>query len=325
MANGKALLASATVLMVGLVWAGTKPEGKATEARAQQTGEAAHLLEAGGGPAEPIAARPPAVLIPVDEAESGPGEPVAAFDARDVDPNECATAPVLSGPFPRAIDIYLPCTLTYNADDPLLSGACIGDGAYPGALYYFMDSQWIKVIPSPGQTIMIVDVCSPPDDTGHAWPADPDAIFQIVTPKVGTACVSGSNNWNNLGCFNDTGCAANGDPNHPHLERGTVAIDPNKPVWIQIGRWPADCTHLNTGWYRVTVRGVGGLCPGDMNCDGRVTFADIDLFVEALAGESQWTHWPCPWMQADCNNSTSVTFADIAPFVARIGTTCLPG
>jgi len=72
----------------------------------------------------------------------------------------------------------------------------------------------------------------------------------------------------------------------------------------------------------------GGKCPqwckGDMNCDGRVTFVDIDPFVAALAGESAWTRWPCPWINADCNSSGTVTFADIDPFVAVIGTTCLP-
>jgi hypothetical protein len=66
------------------------------------------------------------------------------------------------------------------------------------------------------------------------------------------------------------------------------------------------------------------LCPGDMNCDGRVTFADIDPFVEALSGQSNWVlhHPTCPWLNADCNNSGTVTFADIDPFVARLGTTC---
>jgi hypothetical protein len=67
---------------------------------------------------------------------------------------------------------------------------------------------------------------------------------------------------------------------------------------------------------------VPDICPGDMNCDGRVTFADIDLFVEALAGESAWTHALCPWLNVDCNGDTYVTFADIDPFVAVIGTTC---
>jgi hypothetical protein len=64
------------------------------------------------------------------------------------------------------------------------------------------------------------------------------------------------------------------------------------------------------------------LCAGDMSCDGQVTFADIDLFVEALSGESAWSHAPCPWLNADCNGDGNVTFADIDPFVARIGTTC---
>jgi len=64
------------------------------------------------------------------------------------------------------------------------------------------------------------------------------------------------------------------------------------------------------------------LCPGDTNCDGGVTFADIDYFVEALAGEEEWTHWPCPWLNADCTGDGELTFADIDPFVALIGTTC---
>ena len=62
-------------------------------------------------------------------------------------------------------------------------------------------------------------------------------------------------------------------------------------------------------------------CAGDVNCDGRVTFTDIDLFVEALSGESAWTH-TCPWINADCNGDLHVTFADIDPFVGLIGTTC---
>ncbi len=63
------------------------------------------------------------------------------------------------------------------------------------------------------------------------------------------------------------------------------------------------------------------LCAGDMNCDGRVTFTDIDPFVAALMGESAWAH-TCPWLDADCNHDGRVTFADIDPFVALIGTTC---
>jgi len=65
-------------------------------------------------------------------------------------------------------------------------------------------------------------------------------------------------------------------------------------------------------------------CPGDMNCDNNVTYADINLFVEALAGESAWNqhHPDCPWLNADCDGDGHVTFGDIDPFVALMGTTC---
>jgi hypothetical protein len=62
-------------------------------------------------------------------------------------------------------------------------------------------------------------------------------------------------------------------------------------------------------------------CPGDMNCDGAVNSADIDWFVEALAGESAWPHANCSWLHADCDGNGTVTFADIDPFVTLIGTT----
>jgi hypothetical protein len=63
-------------------------------------------------------------------------------------------------------------------------------------------------------------------------------------------------------------------------------------------------------------------CRGDTNCDGLVTFADVDWFVEALAGESAWTHGPCPWQNADCSGDGTVTFADVDPFVTLLGTAC---
>ncbi len=90
----------------------------------------------------------------------------------------------------------------------------------------------------------------------------------------------------------------------------------------------AACTAAGGHYYGngTACRAPGDRCPasckGDMNCDGRVTFVDIDLFVAALSGESVWTHWPCPWYNANCNADTVVNFVDIDPFVAVIGTTC---
>ena len=63
---------------------------------------------------------------------------------------------------------------------------------------------------------------------------------------------------------------------------------------------------------------------GDLNCDCRVTFADIDAFVLALWGPAAYhEQYPdCDWLNGDCNGDGHVTFADIDPFVALIGTTC---
>lgn len=67
------------------------------------------------------------------------------------------------------------------------------------------------------------------------------------------------------------------------------------------------------------------LCPGDVNCDGAVTFADIDPFVARLgcpAGNPATCSSDCPWENADLNTDGSVTFADIDPFVGQLGAVC---
>lgn len=66
------------------------------------------------------------------------------------------------------------------------------------------------------------------------------------------------------------------------------------------------------------------ICAGDVNCDGLVSFDDIDRFVEALnyAGGAGWPYGNCPWLSADCTGDGNVTFDDIDAFVARIGTSC---
>lgn len=63
------------------------------------------------------------------------------------------------------------------------------------------------------------------------------------------------------------------------------------------------------------------LAAGDLNCDGAVTFADIDPFVVALSGQAayQAAYPDCFWLSADCDGNGVVTFADINSFVARLG------
>ena len=111
-----------------------------------------------------------------------------------------------------------------------------------------------------------------------------------------------------------------------HLENAFATVldnmltPPTPPAY-----WPVSpaTVDLTNGTLSFTVR-LWPACHGDMNCDGRVNYADLNLFVEALAGESAWNqnHPGCPWLNADCNHDDNVTFADIDPFVALLGTTC---
>ncbi len=59
---------------------------------------------------------------------------------------------------------------------------------------------------------------------------------------------------------------------------------------------------------------------GDLNCDGRVDFGDIDPFVLALDSELSCTPaYPrCNWRLADVNGDGRVDGADIIPFVALL-------
>jgi hypothetical protein len=103
--------------------------------------------------------------------------------------------------------------------------------------------------------------------------------------------------------------------------------DRQPTVWIRWGYQITQGVWPFAGWNidDVEVWGVPtnspSYLPGDMDCDGAVTFGDIDLFVEALGGESAWTHAACPWRNGDLTGDGQVTFADIDPFVAAIGTT----
>ena len=108
-----------------------------------------------------------AVVLPAADDDQAPAGPV---DVRVVDPNECATAPVLTFPDPNAavgIDILLPCTGTSNTNDPRFAGSCVGDGADPNCLCLVSDSEWIKVVVPAGRTIMHVDDCNAP---AAGWP-----------------------------------------------------------------------------------------------------------------------------------------------------------
>jgi hypothetical protein len=58
--------------------------------------------------------------------------------------------------------------------------------------------------------------------------------------------------------------------------------------------------------------------PGDMNCDGAITFDDIDPFVLALSDPVGYgAQYPnCDILNGDCGGDGQVTFDDINPFLA---------
>lgn len=65
-------------------------------------------------------------------------------------------------------------------------------------------------------------------------------------------------------------------------------------------------------------------CPGDMNCDTRVDFGDIGLFIAAIKtpDPATWTYNPsagvCAYENGDFDGDGLVTFADISAFIAQI-------
>lgn len=59
------------------------------------------------------------------------------------------------------------------------------------------------------------------------------------------------------------------------------------------------------------------VCPADTNCDGIISYGDINPFVLALQGRALYEEqYPaCRWLNADINGDGNVTYGDINPFV----------
>jgi hypothetical protein len=57
---------------------------------------------------------------------------------------------------------------------------------------------------------------------------------------------------------------------------------------------------------------------GDLNCDGKADFRDINPFVLLLSDPAAWqaVYPGCPAANGDCNRDGNVDFKDINPFVA---------
>ncbi len=102
--------------------------------------------------------------------------------------------------------------------------------------------------------------------------------------------------------------------------------DGQTAVYIRWGYEVASGAWAYSGWNIDDVEIWGSVATtyflGDMNCDGLVTFDDVDGFVLALYGPAvYYTEYPtCNWESADANNDGRVDFDDVNPFVALLGT-----
>ncbi len=65
------------------------------------------------------------------------------------------------------------------------------------------------------------------------------------------------------------------------------------------------------------IRNLSPIHRGDVNCDGRVEFGDINPFVLLLTNPTAWqaTYPNCPVLNGDINEDGMVDFRDINPFV----------
>ena len=101
-----------------------------------------------------------------------------------------------------------------------------------------------------------------------------------------------------------------------------AAVADNQPtVYIRWGMGSTDTSVTFPGWNidDIEIWGNATLAPlaGDMNCDGVVNYADINLFVQVLTDQAAYegAHPSCRWLNADVSGDGLVNYADINPFV----------
>lgn len=126
------------------------------------------------------------------------------------------------------------------------------------------------------------------------------------------------------------------DPGHPHYIVGgawpgqhqqgitfsrLIAHVTSGLLRTHSGIVPAQDPALGCAYNGVQIRLLPARSPGDMNCDGKVNAMDIGPFVNALANAPVYysSQPTCRIDNADINNDSSYTPADIPGFLALLG------
>ena len=105
-----------------------------------------------------------------------------------------------------------------------------------------------------------------------------------------------------------SGCIYRGDPGFVPVA-GERDMDNQRRVWDGGG---TDAPRVDMG-----ADEYGSFAVGDMNCDGVISFDDINAFVLALSDPPayQAAYPDCYWLNGDCDEDGDVDFDDINPFV----------
>jgi hypothetical protein len=142
-------------------------------------------------------------------------------------------------------------------------------------------------------------------DQWHAWCA-----FTDGTPIVGACCDEFTG-----ACVD--GVAAEDCAGYLAPDTSCAALDPSCGAATGPCCLPGnECQTLTAAECAAT-----HVCPGDLNCDGIISVADIDGFVIALTGgaDGYYAAFPdCRFENADTNGDNTVSPADIDPFVQSL-------
>jgi agmatine deiminase len=140
--------------------------------------------------------------------------------------------------------------------------------------------------------------------------------YAYATVDVSNNNTSWTNTWNN----GTTVSTANAWSTCTY-DISTVAND-QPTVYVRWGYQIGNGAWAYSGWNidDIQLIGVRTLVPGDVNCDGVVSFGDINPFVQLLSDPANWqAAYPrCPLLNGDINGDGLVNFGDINPFVALL-------
>jgi hypothetical protein len=102
----------------------------------------------------------------------------------------------------------------------------------------------------------------------------------------------------------------------------SATADDQPAVYVRWGYQIGSGAYPYSGWNIDDVQLVGMplVTPGDLDCDGAITFGDINAFVLALGGYAGYhaAYPACLWLNADCDGNGAVDFGDINAFVALL-------